>query len=936
MAAGIARYWRSSLAVFVCVAAVGVAIAYGIPAVYESTATLDVTRVAPPAGAKLAPMADEANALLADHVRLEKILHDPSLAGFDRTLPIATLSDVAHATAKSDRTLSVAYRAGAPESARDLCGALADVFVAYFGKDSKGAAHAELEHSTKALADFVNAHPNLLLESAAPGASAAHPTSKPSAAADLALNVLKGEKARLEAELAQAPAADPSKENPYDEGTPSAADLQRQLAQVKYAISARQKAAAAASPSASAAPAAPDQLALQTEWHKLVRAVVDAEHPPASADAVSAAKLVQPPTLPDGPVSPNRLLLLGVAIAAALWLALLTAVVRSVRGGRELAVAAGIGRPVIERIAAPVLDGNPPPQRLVGRPTPPLAFGGANPPPTQAPTTPRVSPSDAPPVAAGQSGTRLGMMDPALVRTQIDGTPMDLQALLEGPRQSGTPTAIGTPAMQVAEPAPVERAALRSDEPPKTIKGTSPAAEAFGATRPSSGAPPAPRPSSDAPPVAPRPSSDAPPGRKPMSSNPPRLPLPKTEPPRGPGPASVRPSRIPTATPMTAAAKASDVFSPPPNIRNAPHTEFVPSPDTQRIGSPYGPGGDFPKTISPPPPPPSVPPRVDLSGTKYSYVDRNRTSRPPRVVETGPASSRSAPSDHATRPSQAPRRSPSLVEVQDLVNQPQVAERRASIRPPAPVMDVPYTNLRVPDSTPPVRAAEVWQKVSAPASNGDENVLVRRSVSASWRLQPELLGGNGALAGLRDKVFDSAAHGPFVIAVTSEQDALDEKTVIASRLSAMLSDEGRARVLLMEANFDYPSVHRVMGVEMPSGTGFSQQLRMRLRSGERKPWTVLRCTDTLDVLAEGLVRSPGALLSQEFANAVADLRGCYDVIVIDSPVAGRGVETKPIGSVSDGIAIVAKPTTAQATVLERGMQWFGHKKLLVAVPSKDT
>jgi Mrp family chromosome partitioning ATPase len=965
-AMGMARYWRLSLLVFVGVTALSIAIAYGLPAVYESTATLEVT---PSTDGKPGSTVDDAKSLLSDRERLGRLLHEPSLQGSEQTLSLDTLSAAATVTASSEHLLALAFRGDSPDVARDRCGALADVLVAHFGKDPKSAARAELERSTKALADFVNAHPGVLLEETASGTSAAHPASKPSAASnDQALNVLKKEKARLEAELAQQPATDTPK-NPYDEGAPGPDDLQRQLAQVKYAISARLRAAAAPSPTAAPNPAAPDQVALQTQWRSLVRAVVDAEHPSTALPATGSARIVQAPTLPDHPIKPNRLLVTGGGVAAALWLSLLAAVIQFVRGERGLP---GPSRP--QRFETPVLDGNPPPPRFAARSMSPAASPSAV---SHAPTTPRVASGN----TSGNSGTRIGMMDPALVRTQIGGTPADLLAPLLA--RSGTPE-LG-PSRDAIRPQPAEPAAVgpsgTSDQSPKTLKGssllpndapgamrTSPSdipgatrtsqSDAPGATRPSqSDAPGATRPSQSDAPGATRPSqSDAPgatrtsqsdrpnarpdvtrasPGDAPLevrarSSNPPLIPRPKSEPPRTQTSEVVSPSRMPPPQQMPAAMRAKEVFRPPPAIRSAPPQDFIPSPTTQRVGSAYGLSEDFPKTISPPPPPPSVPPRADLSGTKYSFVDRGRTSRPPRVAESAsPSSVRPGPQSTRSQPSGRPA---PLVEVQNLTNGPEGADpRRRSTRPPD-VAERPRTILN--ESIQSTRAAEVWQKVSAPPAQ--EGGVVRRPVSATWRMQTGLKGGNGALDGLRDKIFDFAANGPFVVAVTSERDSLEAKTAIASRLSVMLSDGGRVRVLLLEANFDFPSVHRIMSIDMPPGGGFSQQMRARLRSGERKPWNVVQCTDTLDVLAEGLLRSPGVLLLQEFANAVTELRDFYDVIVIDSPPAGPGVETKPISSVSDGVAIVAPSPATLREVLERGMRWYGQKKLVVAIPAKET
>jgi Mrp family chromosome partitioning ATPase len=150
----------------------------------------------------------------------------------------------------------------------------------------------------------------------------------------------------------------------------------------------------------------------------------------------------------------------------------------------------------------------------------------------------------------------------------------------------------------------------------------------------------------------------------------------------------------------------------------------------------------------------------------------------------------------------------------------------------------------------------------------------------------------------------------------------------------MLSSEQRARILLIEADFEYPTMHELTGVDMPAGAGFSQQIRRRIRGGERKPWVVVRCSPTLDLLVEGALRSPGVLFSQEFGDAVRELRRTYDIIVIDAPVIGSGIEHKPIDSVTDGLVVVGRIGDELSEILKRTARRFQPKALVAAVHSE--
>jgi Mrp family chromosome partitioning ATPase len=326
-----------------------------------------------------------------------------------------------------------------------------------------------------------------------------------------------------------------------------------------------------------------------------------------------------------------------------------------------------------------------------------------------------------------------------------------------------------------------------------------------------------------------------------------------------------------------------------------------------------------------------VPPRPERSLTSYSFVDQSRRSRPPgprpdaqgarrsnapeAFDDTAPASVQPAPASQAPKGNGKPR--------------------QGSMRPVAERASVERRDsLAVPGHVP--AGQDVWKKVIDAPSDDSDDIVAPRSLPSGWRLEPTLEGGgNGReiLAALCDQVRKHSAAQCFVVAVVGEYSVLDAKSVVSARLSAMLSSDGGKRVLLMEANFDFPAVHRVLSIEMPHSEGFSQQLRARRRAASHVPWKVVRCSDALHVLAEGVVRSPGILLSREFSDAIAELRGSYDVIVVDGPIAGLGVETKPLDAVTDGIAVVARSGAEPAEALDRARAWFGRKELFAAVPA---
>jgi Mrp family chromosome partitioning ATPase len=61
-----------------------------------------------------------------------------------------------------------------------------------------------------------------------------------------------------------------------------------------------------------------------------------------------------------------------------------------------------------------------------------------------------------------------------------------------------------------------------------------------------------------------------------------------------------------------------------------------------------------------------------------------------------------------------------------------------------------------------------------------------------------------------------------------------------------------------------------------------------------------------------MMRSPGLLLSKQFADCVKELRTYYDFIVIDGPTASLEVDSGALDSVTDGVVTVCPAKGSQA------------------------
>jgi len=180
-----------------------------------------------------------------------------------------------------------------------------------------------------------------------------------------------------------------------------------------------------------------------------------------------------------------------------------------------------------------------------------------------------------------------------------------------------------------------------------------------------------------------------------------------------------------------------------------------------------------------------------------------------------------------------------------------------------------------------------------------------------------------------------SAKGCVVVLVSSERGMTELKSELAAQLAWMLAESRRARVLLLDCDCDYPAVHRVLQVETPPFKGFSQQLYARVTAGTRTPWAVARCAPGLHVLPEGRVRTRGLLATVEFSSALAELRRCYDAIVVDGPALDSGIDTRALDGMADGVVFPVLVGAQVSSAVKRASEAFGHKPMLWIIQTHD-
>ena len=217
----------------------------------------------------------------------------------------------------------------------------------------------------------------------------------------------------------------------------------------------------------------------------------------------------------------------------------------------------------------------------------------------------------------------------------------------------------------------------------------------------------------------------------------------------------------------------------------------------------------------------------------------------------------------------------------------------------------------------PVRIVPAW------ASPPNTQILVMLGETSSE--------APAALRVIRHRLEQKRAEGMWTFAVTSARDE-EGKSTFATQLSLVLSESQRARVLLVEANFQRPSLATILGFQVPEGNSFSAQIVRKMR-GSMEPWCVVALGPALHVLAESMAEQgfPETLHSTHFQNAIGFLSRGYDFLVVDSPsILGSG-DANVVENAVDGVIVVLRSRASKGNDLRDAVKQLGERKAVGVV-----
>jgi Mrp family chromosome partitioning ATPase len=860
---------RDGTLVFALVLGGFIAYALGAPATYRATAVVAVEPVVP---VELPPTVEGIQ-------RLRRAALDPelvaTLAKEERAVPetaaqVGTrIANTLSIESADGRRFSFAATASGAERSQRVANAFAELAAKRAAQVLDVQPKVEEDPGARAkaaLLDFLTAHPGIASE---PSPEPTRPERDP------LLLALKAERTRIEAKLANPQAA--ASENPYDE--PSLLEnpdlLRRRLKEIDSALEARTKPPAPTSSAQSSSQPTPE---VRAEWQRLLKAASETKSleptpTPAPRLRVTLARAAEP-RLPIDPDRP-RLVLLGVLIS-------------SVAG-----VLAGLLRGSLEARAV----------RLYGTTT---GAHRINPLPQTTLRIPReelpkaILPRSDPPAALAATVQK----QPPLI------TPIPTAALVPHPITPIPPAPVVPQPITPIPPAPVVPQPITKIPPAPAVAAPItpiPPAPATEKTVPETPIPPA----GVAPPATTNstnatgasPMVIAGPGPVPEHDGPPTTQAySEPEQPRSRRGSKRRTTKIwgtpppPELEEQAKNLRTTQAYGSPPVPVRKERPEVLPFSPTP-----------IPAEVLPPHrsslrPTPMVP--VTSSSVPPAVTPSNRSGAP--LAETGYSYVRTpVPAAHSIPQTPYPRRPSPPPHTEPYGSIPPVQPRKPPSDPPA--VDPSKVKTPLPPEPEPAKPARV---------------IRTHPVHAGWA--PEKKIAPGLRRDVAGEILTLAVERCHIIGITGIRGMGNEKSRAAVEIAFALSEAKHPRILLVEGDFHFPQLQNWLKLDVPLSAGFSQQLRGRIQGNKEGRWHVVECQKSLHVLAEGVMRSPGLLLSNQFEEAMRELRSYYDIIIIDAPLAPNEADSRALGDVVDGAVILGSKERA-SEIAEVGRIFSGKK-----------
>ena len=168
--------------------------------------------------------------------------------------------------------------------------------------------------------------------------------------------------------------------------------------------------------------------------------------------------------------------------------------------------------------------------------------------------------------------------------------------------------------------------------------------------------------------------------------------------------------------------------------------------------------------------------------------------------------------------------------------------------------------------------------------------------------------------------FSNAGQRARLLAITSGS-AEAGKSTTASNLACVIA-QNRRRVVLVDGDMRRPTVHRTYGLKSEAGLSSVLSGRCALPRAIQSPRLKYPAMEWLDILPAGPTPSnPSELLDSEaMEDVLSELRGRYDVVIVDTPPVLFAADASILASHADGTVLVVKSGQNSRSLIERAHQ----------------
>lgn len=221
----------------------------------------------------------------------------------------------------------------------------------------------------------------------------------------------------------------------------------------------------------------------------------------------------------------------------------------------------------------------------------------------------------------------------------------------------------------------------------------------------------------------------------------------------------------------------------------------------------------------------------------------------------------------------------------------------------------------------------LWPKQAKPK---DKNARLRKQLLVNYPGTSTIFEAYRMLrTNIQNEVLKEKAHGKILLFSSSGPE--EGKSITISNLSVVFA-QGGLRTLLIDADMRRSTIHKIFGLEKKEpglcnvlrGTNKPEEAIRKFTDflmGELGPDQALKVPglDNLNILTSGSTPAiPAELLSsQEMAQLLQNLRGKYDIILIDAPPVLAVADVTIMADKADGVILVYRVGKTARSVLLR-------------------